>query len=94
MIRAAIIVVALITSGCSTTVPVTVKFPLAPPELMKQCEQLKQVVTDGKNQGVPITELLKTVVENYQLYYECRNRVEGWHDWYRVQSDLWQKSQQ
>jgi hypothetical protein len=82
---ASLIVLSLLMVACGTKpVSVTQKFPDAPPELLKKCEQLKQVET-GK---VAITDLLKTVVENYALYYECSNRVDGWHDWHRVQKDV------
>lgn len=68
-------------SGCMTK-PVLVKmdFPDAPHSLLKKCEELKTIET--KASGTPITELLKTVVQNYTLYYECSNRVEGWNEWY------------
>ena len=36
----------LFIAGCSTTVPVTQKFPNATPELMKKCEDLKKIEGD------------------------------------------------
>lgn len=74
----------VLLSGCSTTVPVTQKFPNAVPELMKKCEELKRVEGDK----VLITELLKTVVENYTLYYQCSTKVEGWQEWYEQQKKI------
>lgn len=88
MLKNSIIVLAIMLSACSTTVPVAQKFPAAPPELLKQCEQLKKVATEGT---VNITDLLKIVVENYQLYYECKNRVEGWQEWHKTNQELWDK---
>lgn len=72
--------------GCSTTAPVVAKFPPAPPELMKKCEELKQVEA-GKNN---ITDLLKTVVHNYQLYYACSIKVEGWQEWHGEQKKIFE----
>ena len=84
--RALALLFALMTVGCTTTVPVTAKFPDSPPELKKRCEDLKQVEA-GKT---AITDLLKTVVENYIFYYECSNRVDGWIDWHTQQKKIFE----
>lgn len=71
----------LLLSGCMTKpVPVRMEFPNAPQSLLKKCEELKTV--EPKAGGTPITELLKTVVTNYTMYYECSNKVDGWNEWY------------
>lgn len=83
------IIFVFLLSGCSLftkTVPVTQKFPDAVPELMKKCEELKRVEGDK----VLITELLKTVVENYTLYYQCSTKVEGWQEWYETQKKIYE----
>jgi len=80
----AMVLLAALLASCSTTVPVVAKFPDAPPELLKRCEELKQVES-GKNS---ITDVLRVVVENYTLYYQCSNRVEGWHEWHKVQKEI------
>lgn len=80
----ALILVSFSISGCALfqkPVPVVPKFPDPVPELMKKCNELKTIEGDK----VAITELLKTVVQNYTLYYECSNKVEGWQDWYNQQ---------
>lgn len=71
-------------TGCSTVVPVARKFPDSLPELQKVCEDLKTI----EGNKVTIMDLMKTVVENYKLYYECSNRVEGWQDWYKTQKEI------
>lgn len=74
-------------SGCSIfsqPVPIKQKFPDATPELMKKCEDLKKVEGDK----VAITEMLKIIVHNYQLYYQCSTKVEGWQDWYNTQKQI------
>jgi hypothetical protein len=73
-------------ASCAHTVPVVAKFPDAPPELLKQCDDLKQMEA-GKTS---IIDLLRTVVENYQLYYACGNRVEGWQDWHKKQKEIFE----
>jgi hypothetical protein len=75
----------LFIAGCSTTVPVTQKFPNATPELMKKCESLKKIEGDK----VAITDMLKVVVHNYSLYYECSTKVDGWQDWYNEQKKIY-----
>lgn len=78
------LLIALLLAGCSTTVPVATKFPDATPELMKKCEDLKKIEGDK----VAITDLLKVVVHNYTLYYECSTKVEGWQEWYTEQKKI------
>jgi hypothetical protein len=75
---------ALLLAGCTTTVAVRSSFPSATPELMKQCDSLKQV--EGDN--VSITDMLKVVVYNYTLYYECSTKVDGWQEWYNEQKKI------
>jgi hypothetical protein len=39
---------------------------------------------------VPITDMLKTVVENYVTYYNCAIKVEGWQEWYTEQKKIFE----
>jgi hypothetical protein len=70
----------IVLSGCSTTVPVTVKFPEVPVELMSTCPDLKQTEPTAK-----LSDVLQVVTENYSQYYECRVKIDSWIDWYKVQ---------
>jgi len=78
------LLILLLLAGCTTTVPVKQKFPNATPELMKKCENLKKIEGDK----VAITEMLKVIVYNYSLYYECSTKVDGWQDWYNEQKKI------
>ena len=78
------LLIALLLAGCSTVVPVAPKFPNATPELMKKCEDLKKIEGDK----VSITDMLKVVVYNYSLYYECSTKVDGWQEWYNEQKKI------
>jgi PBP1b-binding outer membrane lipoprotein LpoB len=79
------LLIALLLAGCaSTPVPVTKKFPNATPELMKKCEDLKKIEGDK----VSITDMLKVVINNYTLYYECSTKVDGWQEWYTEQKKI------
>jgi len=78
----------LLLEGCTMFVPVKPpKWPDVPQELVKQCEELKTI---WGNQ-VSLVNLMKTVVSNYTLYYECSNKVDGWNDWYNKQKEIYEK---
>ena len=76
----------IVLSGCSTTVPVTVKFPEVPQELMTTCPDLKQTESTTK-----LSDVLKVVTDNYSQYYECRLKLDSWVDWYKTQSKLYEE---
>jgi uncharacterized lipoprotein YmbA len=80
-----LILVALLTA-CSTAVPVVQKFPDVPNTLVEKCESLRKI--DGDR--VAITEMLKVVVQNYGMYYECAAKVDGWNDWYLEQKRIYE----
>lgn len=81
-----LILLSLLLVGCSTTVPVTQKFPQAPDILLQQCQQLKEV-----NKDASLVDLTKIVVENYAQYYQCSALVEGWHQWYKTQQQIYKE---
>lgn len=51
---------------------------------MEKCNELKTV----QGNKVSITDMLKIVVENYSMYYECSTKVEGWQEWYVEQKKI------
>jgi hypothetical protein len=74
----------ILLTGCSTTVPVVAKFPEAPASLKATCPELKKIEGDT----ISIVDLHKTVVENYTQYYECATKVEAWNEWYTKQKKI------
>lgn len=72
-------------SACSTTVPVTAKFPDVPKRLIEKCPQLETVKDDVK-----LSELTKTVSMNYSTYYGCAVTVDGWIEWYTIQKAIFE----
>ncbi len=77
-------------SGCglfTKFLPAKPKFPEPIPELTQPCPDLKQIEGDK----VAITELLKSVVHNYTLYYLCSLKNDGWNDWYKKQKEIYDK---
>lgn len=83
-----ILVFAALLVGCSTSVPVKRNFPDAVPALQEKCPELSIVESNGN--AVSITDMLKTVVKNYGLYYECANKVDGWNEWYSGQRKIFE----
>lgn len=82
--------IAVMLSGCSllkTNPPGKPKFPEPLKELTIPCPDLKTIEGDK----VAITELLKTVVNNYAVYYECSLKNDGWNKWYKEQKEIYDK---
>jgi uncharacterized lipoprotein YmbA len=79
---------ALVLAACSTPVPVSQRFPDVPKALVERCESLRKVEGDR----VAITEMLKVVVQNYGMYYECAAKVDGWNDWYLEQKRIYESA--
>ena len=80
------LILAVFLVGCSTPVPVSQKFPKVPKALVERCDSLKKIEGDK----VAITEMLKVVVQNYGMYYECAAKVDGWNDWYQEQKRIYE----
>jgi hypothetical protein len=77
--------VSLLIVGC-TAIPVKIKFPDVPKELQEPCPVLGQV--DPKDHK--LSSLLEVVTGNYALYYECKNRTDGWQQWYNEQRKIYE----
>ena len=70
----------VLLSSC-TTVPVEIKFPEAPAELLAPCPELAQAdVLDPR-----LSSLLTVVTANYARYYDCKSQNDGWQRWYQDQ---------
>jgi len=86
-VLAIFIVFAFLITGCATSVPVTVKFPDVPKELLVSCPNLKTVDPETKK----LSEILNVVVDNYAQYYNCKSNVDDWIEWYNTQKDIFNK---
>ena len=75
----------LFLTGCSTTVPVTVKFPQAPDRLMQQCPQLEKLEKEAK-----LSDIAKSVTNNYTKYHKCSIQNDSWIEWYMVQKKIFE----
>ena len=83
------ILLAFLITGCSTTVPVTVKFPNAPELILEKCPKLKTIEGDT----VSIIDFTKTVTSNYTAYYECAEKNSAWIEWYQAQKKIFESVQ-
>lgn len=84
--KLAVLLSVIVLSGCSTVVPVKQKFPEPIKELQEKCPELQQIQGDK----VAITDMLKTIIQNYSTYYQCANKVEGWNEWYDKQKKIFE----
>lgn len=77
----------LLLTGCSTTVPVTAKFPEAP-GLQSQtvCPDLKKFPENPQ-----LSDIAKTVTDNYTEYYTCAVKLDAWIEWYAKQKIIFEK---
>ena len=80
-----LIALLLCLTGCSTTVPVTAKFPETPNTIQQQCPPLQKLKDDAK-----LSEVANTVTLNYSTYYECSVKVDGWIEWYQIQKQIFE----
>jgi len=82
------VILAVLLAGCSTVVPVTVRFP-DPPGLgaTPACPALQKLKDDAK-----LSDVANTVTVNYGTYYECAVRTDAWQEWYRIQQIIFEKA--
>ena len=73
-------------AGCSTTVPVTARFP-EPPGLnaLERCPNLEKL----KDAPV-LSDVARTITINYGTYYECAVKADAWQQWYQIQKRIFE----
>jgi hypothetical protein len=76
----------VIASGCSTPVPVTMKFPEATKSMLATCPDLKKV----DENTTKLSDIVETVTNNYQLYYDCKANIDDWIEWYNGQKKIFE----
>ena len=76
-----------IIAGCaSKPVPVIPKFPDVPHQLFESCPELKKLSDDAK-----LSDVAKTVIENYTLYHECSIKNQAWVEWYNAHKKIFEE---
>jgi hypothetical protein len=79
------LILLLALTGCSTTVPVTAKFPEVPERMLVKCPQLEKLGDEAK-----LSDISKTITNNYTTYYECAVKGDAWIEWYQVQKKIFE----
>jgi hypothetical protein len=72
-------------TGCSTVVPVKSKFPDVPERLMVKCPQLEKV-----SETPTLSDVAKTITNNYTTYYDCAVKNDAWIEWYQIQKHIFE----
>ena len=78
------ILILLLLAGCSTTVPVTRKFPEVPDVLMVPCPPLTQI----KEGTTKLSEVVGVVTDNYFEYHKCSDKNDLWMEWFKAQKEI------
>lgn len=79
------LICSLLLAGCSTSVPVKMKFPDVPEALMTKCEDLEKLPPDTRQ----LSKTAESVIKNYSKYHQCRIKVEEWQEWYKANKKLY-----
>ena len=74
----------MLLAGCSTTVPVTRKFPEVPDVLMVPCPPLTQI----KEGTTKLSEVVGVVTDNYFEYHKCSDKHDLWMEWDKAQKEI------
>ena len=72
-------------TGCSTVVPVKAKFPDMPERLMVKCPQLEKV-----SETPTLSDVAKSVTNNYTTYYDCAVKHDAFIEWYNIQKNIFE----
>jgi hypothetical protein len=75
----------ILLTGCSSLVPVKAKFPDVPERIMVKCPQLEKV-----SETPTLSDVAKTVTNNYTTYYECAVKHDAFVEWYQTQKRIFE----
>ena len=78
----------LLLSGCSTVVPVAVKFP----EPLGKTAQVRCPDLQKLTDGARLSDVANTITVNYSTYYECAVRADAWQEWYQIQKHIFESA--
>lgn len=81
------VIAVVLMTGCTTVPPVYPKWPEVPQELKQVCPALREVEATTK-----LSDVVKSVVDNYSTYHECRIQLETWIEWYATQKEIYERA--
>jgi hypothetical protein len=59
------------------------KFPDVPERLLQKCSTLEKLENESK-----LSDVSKTITNNYTTYYECAVKTDAWIEWYNIQKNI------
>jgi hypothetical protein len=59
------------------------KFPDVPERLLQKCSTLEKLENESK-----LSDISKTITNNYTTYYECAVKTDAWIEWYNIQKNI------
>lgn len=74
----------VLLAGCVTAVPVAMKFPDVPKDMLESCPDLKDVQPGTTK----LSDVIGVVADNYNTYYDCKDKVDSWVEWYNEQKKI------
>lgn len=78
----------VVLAGCATAVPVTARFPEPPGKAaMTVCVDLEKLKDEAK-----LSDIAKTITQNYTSYYECAVKTDTWIEWYNTQKIIFERA--
>mgnify|MGYP000934263066 FL=1 len=75
----------ILMTGCSTVVPVKSRLPDLPERLMVKCPQLEKV-----SETPTLSDVAKTITNNYTTYYDCAVKHDAFIEWYNIQKNIFE----
>jgi hypothetical protein len=54
--------------------------------MLEKCEELKKI----EKSNVVLSEVIKSIVDNYTLYHECALRNTIWIEWYKANKKIFE----
>jgi hypothetical protein len=84
MRKLALVFLLAVLTGCSTTAPVIMKFPEAPPSLMEPGDKLTPLTKEKPE----LSDLIDNANENAGKYYQLREKYRAWQEWYTQQKQI------
>ena len=81
-----IVASSFVLSGCLATPPVLPKWPDPPgKDALVKCPNLQKLKDDPV-----LSEVSKTINNNYGEYYTCAVKADVWIEWYQIQKKIYE----